>query len=78
MLNAPLARQPRSDASRGGHYLDRGIVGTEAGVTEPTATFSTCFAAPFLPLHPTRYAELLRERLTKHSAPVWLVNTRLR
>ena len=51
------------------------VAGTETGVTEPQATFSTCFAAPFLPLHPTRYAELLRERLQKHAAPVWLINT---
>jgi phosphoenolpyruvate carboxykinase (ATP) len=51
------------------------VAGTEAGVTEPQATFSTCFAAPFLPLHPTRYAEMLGERLRKHGSPVWLVNT---
>lgn len=51
------------------------VAGTEAGVTEPQATFSTCFAAPFLPLAPTRYAELLRERMEKHRATVWLVNT---
>src|SRR5207248_3085228 len=49
--------------------------GTEVGVTEPEATFSTCFAAPFLPLPPARYAEMLRERLEAHRAPVWLVNT---
>ena len=51
------------------------IAGTEVGVTEPKATFSTCFAAPFLPLPPKRYAELLRDKLQKHAAPVWLVNT---
>jgi phosphoenolpyruvate carboxykinase (ATP) len=51
------------------------VAGTEAGVTEPEATFSTCFGAPFMPLHPARYAELLRERLTKHGSQVWLVNT---
>jgi phosphoenolpyruvate carboxykinase (ATP) len=51
------------------------VAGTEKGVTEPEATFSTCFAAPFLPLHPARYAELLREKLTAHSAEVWLLNT---
>ena len=51
------------------------VAGTEAGVTEPEATFSTCFAAPFLPLHPGRYAEMLRERLATHGSQVWLVNT---
>jgi phosphoenolpyruvate carboxykinase (ATP) len=51
------------------------VAGTEAGVTEPEATFSTCFAAPFLPLQPTRYADLFRERLTTHRSEVWLVNT---
>ncbi len=51
------------------------VAGTERGVTDPEATFSTCFAAPFLPLHPTRYAALLHERLRAHGATVWLVNT---
>jgi phosphoenolpyruvate carboxykinase (ATP) len=51
------------------------VAGTEAGVTEPEATFSTCFAAPFLPLHPSRYAELLAEKLQAHGSQVWLVNT---
>jgi phosphoenolpyruvate carboxykinase (ATP) len=51
------------------------VAGTEAGVTEPQATFSTCFAAPFLPLHSARYAELLHERLNTHGSQVWLVNT---
>ena len=51
------------------------VAGTEAGVTEPEKTFSTCFAAPFLPLRPKRYAELLRDRMMKHQVPVWLVNT---
>jgi phosphoenolpyruvate carboxykinase (ATP) len=51
------------------------VAGTEAGVTEPEATFSTCFAAPFLPLHPARYAELLHQRLREHHSAVWLVNT---
>ena len=44
-------------------------------MTEPKATFSACFAAPFLPLAPRRYAALLQEKLTTHNAPVWLVNT---
>jgi phosphoenolpyruvate carboxykinase (ATP) len=51
------------------------IAGTEAGVTEPRATFSACFAAPFLPLHPTLYAEMLAERLRRHRSDVWLINT---
>jgi phosphoenolpyruvate carboxykinase (ATP) len=51
------------------------LAGTERGVTEPQATFSTCFGAPFLPRHPTVYARMLGERLAKHQAQVWLVNT---
>src|SRR5438309_2874241 len=51
------------------------VAGTEKGVTEPEATFSTCFAAPFLPLHPARYAEMLRDRLKRHGSEVWLLNT---
>jgi phosphoenolpyruvate carboxykinase (ATP) len=51
------------------------VAGTEAGVTEPTPEFSTCFAKPFLPLPPKRYAVMLREKLERHKVPVWLVNT---
>jgi len=51
------------------------VAGTERGVTEPTATFSTCFAAPFLVHHPTVYAKLLGERIAKHDVQCWLVNT---
>jgi len=51
------------------------VAGTEKGVTEPTATFSTCFGAPFLPLPPQRYATMLGERIAKHHTRVWLVNT---
>jgi len=51
------------------------LAGTEAGVTEPTATFSACFGSPFMPLHPTRYAKMLGERMERHGSHVWLVNT---
>jgi len=51
------------------------VAGTEAGVTEPQATFSTCFGAPFMLRAPKVYAELLRQRMTEHNAEVWLVNT---
>ncbi len=51
------------------------VAGTEAGITEPQATFSTCFGAPFLPLPPERYATMLGERLSKHDVTCWLVNT---
>lgn len=51
------------------------LAGTERGVTEPQATFSTCFSAPFLPLHPTVYAKMLGEKLAEHRTQVWLVNT---
>ncbi|MFZ1476375.1 MAG: phosphoenolpyruvate carboxykinase, partial [Sphingorhabdus sp.] len=51
------------------------VAGTEIGVTEPTATFSTCFGAPFMPRHPSVYGNLLRERIAKGSVTCWLVNT---
>ncbi len=51
------------------------VAGTEAGVTEPQTTFSTCFGAPFLPLHPTKYASLLGEKLRDSNIRVWLLNT---
>jgi phosphoenolpyruvate carboxykinase (ATP) len=51
------------------------VAGTEMGVTEPAATFSACFGAPFLVWHPTKYAEMLAEKLAKHDAQPWLVNT---
>ena len=55
-------------------YTSR-LAGTEAGVTEPTAVFSTCFGAPFLPLPPATYADMLGRRMEAHSARCWLVNT---
>ncbi|MBM4287131.1 MAG: phosphoenolpyruvate carboxykinase [Deltaproteobacteria bacterium] len=51
------------------------VAGTEKGVTEPKATFSTCFGAPFMVLPPTVYAGLLQDRIKRHNAAVWLVNT---
>lgn len=51
------------------------VAGTEMEVTEPTATFSPCFGGPFLVWHPTKYAEMLAERLQRHGSKVWLVNT---
>ncbi|NMA54918.1 MAG: phosphoenolpyruvate carboxykinase (ATP) [Firmicutes bacterium] len=51
------------------------LAGTERGITEPQATFSTCFGAPFLPLPPTVYARLLADRIAKHKTNVFLVNT---
>jgi phosphoenolpyruvate carboxykinase (ATP) len=51
------------------------VAGTERGVTEPKPEFSACFGAPFMPLHPGEYAKLLGEKIEKHEAKVWLVNT---
>ena len=51
------------------------VAGTEMGVTEPQPSFSACFGAAFLPLHPAKYAELLGEKLNGTGINVWLVNT---
>ena len=51
------------------------VAGTEMGITEPVTTFSACFGAAFLPLHPTKYAELLGKKLENNDVNVWLVNT---
>ncbi len=51
------------------------VAGTEVGIDEPRPTFSACFGSPFLPLHPTRYANMLAERLGWHETDCWLVNT---
>jgi phosphoenolpyruvate carboxykinase (ATP) len=72
----PLSRLTSEQAMY--HFLSgytAKVAGTETGVTEPRATFSTCFAAPFLPLHPVRYAEMLQQRLQAHGSTVWLINT---
>jgi phosphoenolpyruvate carboxykinase (ATP) len=72
----PLARLTEAQAMY--HFLSgytAKVAGTERGVTEPSATFSTCFGSPFLPLHPGVYAQMLGEKLRGHGARVWLVNT---
>jgi phosphoenolpyruvate carboxykinase (ATP) len=51
------------------------VAGTETGVTEPKPTFSACFGAPFLPLHPGKYAQMLGSKMEKHKVNVWLINT---
>lgn len=51
------------------------VAGTEMGVTEPKATFSACFGAPFMPMHPSVYGELLSEKIDEHNASCWMLNT---
>ncbi len=51
------------------------VAGTEAGITEPVAAFSACFGAPFMPLHPTEYADMLSAKMQEAGVNVWLVNT---
>jgi phosphoenolpyruvate carboxykinase (ATP) len=72
----PVARLSRDQAMY--HFLSgytARVAGTEAGVTEPAATFSTCFGAPFLVLRPSVYAEMLGRKIDEHQANVWLINT---
>ena len=72
----PIARLTPEQAMY--HFLSgytAKLAGTEKGVTEPQATFSTCFGAPFLALHPTVYAHQLGEKIARHKSNVWLVNT---
>ena len=72
----PLARLSPAQAMY--HFLSgytAKVAGTERGVTEPKATFSTCFGAPFLPLAPNVYASMLGERIAQHGVQCWLVNT---
>ena len=72
----PIARLTPAGAMY--HFLSgytAKVAGTERGLTEPTATFSTCFGSPFLPLAPTRYANMLGDCIARHHATVWLVNT---
>jgi phosphoenolpyruvate carboxykinase (ATP) len=51
------------------------VAGTEAGITEPVTAFSACFGAPFMPLHPTKYAEMLGNKMSEHNVNIWLINT---
>lgn len=51
------------------------VAGTEMGVKEPVPSFSACFGEAFMPLHPYRYAKMLAEKVAKHDAHVWLMNT---
>jgi phosphoenolpyruvate carboxykinase (ATP) len=72
----PIARLTHDQAAY--HFLSgytAKLAGTEIGVKEPKATFSTCFGAPFMPRHPGEYASMLVERLARWDVPVWLVNT---
>ena len=72
----PIARLTPDQAMY--HFLSgytAKVAGTEIGVTEPEATFSTCFGAPFMPRHPSVYGNLLKERIAKGSVDCWLVNT---
>jgi len=72
----PIARLTPEQAMY--HFLSgytAKVAGTEAGVTEPSATFSTCFGGPFMALAPTVYGELLRAKIAKHKVTCWLVNT---
>jgi phosphoenolpyruvate carboxykinase (ATP) len=72
----PIARLTPDQAMY--HFLSgytARVAGTEIGVTEPDATFSTCFGAPFMPRHPSVYGNLLKERIAKGGVDCWLVNT---
>jgi len=72
----PVAKLTRDQAMY--HFISgytAKLAGTEVGVKEPSATFSTCFGAPFMPRHPSVYAEMLGERMDRYDVPVWLINT---
>jgi len=72
----PIARLTPAQAMY--HFLSgftAKAAGTERGITEPTPTFSTCFGAPFMPRRPEVYGKLLQERIARHGATCWLVNT---
>ena len=72
----PIARMSPAQAMY--HFLSgytAKVAGTEQGITEPVATFSACFGAPFMPRHPAVYGELLRDLIAEHKVTCWLVNT---
>jgi phosphoenolpyruvate carboxykinase (ATP) len=72
----PISRLTREQAMY--HFISgytAKLAGTEVGIKEPSATFSTCFGAPFMPRHPGVYAHMLGDRMTQHDVPVWLINT---
>jgi len=72
----PIARLSKEQAMY--HFISgytARVAGTERGVTEPAPVFSACYGAPFMPMHPMRYAELLGEKLERHDTRVWLINT---
>ena len=72
----PIAKLTKEQAIY--HFLSgytAKVAGTEKGITEPKATFSTCFSAPFLVLNPSVYAKLLGEKIAKHKVKCWLLNT---
>ncbi len=72
----PVAKLSREQAMY--HFISgytAKVAGTERGVTEPTATFSTCFGAPFMARQPSVYAELLGSKIDQHGSNVWLINT---
>jgi len=72
----PLSKLTASQAAY--HFVSgytAKVAGTEAGVKEPKPIFSACFGAPFMPLHPVQYAEMLSEKIRKNGVNVWLVNT---
>jgi phosphoenolpyruvate carboxykinase (ATP) len=72
----PIARLTPAQAMY--HFLSgftSKVAGTERGVTEPEPTFSTCFGAPFMPRRPEVYGNILREKIARHGATCWLVNT---
>lgn len=72
----PIAKLTRDQAMY--HFLSgytAKVAGTEKGITEPLPNFSACYGAPFMPLHPQRYAALLGQKLDTHKADTWLINT---